>query len=352
MNDRIGVGVLGAGGDAAYGHLLGLELDDRAEIVAAWDINADKLADRAREFGIPTQCASLEELLALPEVDAVVIATPDHLHAQHAIAALRAGKHVLCEKPTSTTRDDAAGIVAAQRESGRVFLGGHVYHFRPDYQLLAKAYQDGDVGEAFLVEGDYVSNLQHLYGETGRTPWRSDATNPQNIMIGGGCHPLGLMRWVLQDEIVEVSAFSNHLSEPLLPADDCYVAILKFKGGAVGRLCAASGSRGHVPDGGYIKVRGTRGSLWNSALYRDDNEYHSPWPIRDFAYETQYHAAKVSRSPQSHHWGEQISHFLDCIEGKAEPMTSALDSARVVAALTACVESARTGQTVLVDNEF
>ena len=351
MGKRIGIGVLGAAGDAAYGHLLGMQADDRAELVAVWDLNTAKVAERAKQFGIASVCSSLDELLAMPEVDAVVIATPDHLHGQHAVAALRAGKHVLCEKPTSTTRADAARIVEAQRESGKVFLGGHVYHFRPDYQLLAKAYQDGDIGTAFLVEGDYVSNLNYLYGEQGRTPWRSDATNPQDIMIGGGCHPLGLMRWVLQDEVVEVSAFSNHLAEPLLPADDCYVAILKFGSGAVGRLCAASGSRGHVPDGGYIKVRGTNGSLWNSAMYRDDNEYHSPWPIRDFAYETQNHSAKV-RVPQAHHWGEQAEHFLDCIEGTAEPMTSALDSARVIAALTACVESARTGQTVLVDNEF
>lgn len=352
MGDQVRIGILGAAGEAAEGHIRGFQSTSRAVVTTVADVNRAKLQRRARLLGIENVAATAEELVNADNVDAVVVATPDHLHAQHASMALAAGKHVLCEKPTSTTRADAARLVELVRAHDRVFLGGHVYHFRPDYRLLAEAYRRGDIGTAWLVEGDYVSNLASMYGATGRTPWRSDPTHPQDILLGGGCHPLGLMRWVLQDEVVEVSAYSNHLAEPRLPLDDCYVAILRFSGGAIGRLTAAAGSRGHVPDGGHVKLRGTAGSLWSGCLYRDDTEHHSPYPIRDFGHETRHIGPRVRDTRQVHYWAEQAEHFLDCVEGKSQPMTSVIDSARVVAALTACVESARTHRTIAVDNDF
>ena len=151
---------------------------------------------------------------------------------------------MLCEKPTSTTRADAAALVEIVRATGLVFLGGHVYHFRPDYQRLVPAYQAGDIGKAWMVEGRLRLQLKMMYGPDGRTPWRSDARPPQDIMLGGGCHPMGLMRWVLQEEVTEVTAYSNHMAEPLLPLDDCYVAIMRFAGGAIGRLSAARAAAG------------------------------------------------------------------------------------------------------------
>ena len=353
MSKTIGIGVLGAAGEAAEGHILGFKADPRARIVAGWDANLDALEQRAAELGIERTYATLEELLADPEVDAVVIATPDHFHGDHAVAALEAGKHVLCEKPMATTRADAKRIVDAQRAAGTIFLGGHVYHFRPDYRLLAQSYWNGDIGTGYLVDGDYVSNLSAMYGEDGRTPWRSAKENAQNIMIGGGCHPVGLMRWVMRDEIVEVTAYSNHLAEPRLNIDDAYVAILKFKGGAIGRLGAAAGDRGHTPDGGHIRVHGTNGTLFGAALYRDPHtSYRSPEPKRDFAEETKDQPPRITGNKQVHYWAEQAEHFLDCIEGKAEPLTTAVDGARVVAVLTAAVESANSGTPVTVDNDF
>ena len=200
----IGIGVIGGGGDAAEGHIRGYQDDPRAEVVALWDVNEEKGRAQAARLGVPMFCRTLDELLARDDIDAVSICTPDHLHGDHAHAALQAEKHVLCEKPMCTTREDAARLVADVRASGRVFLGGHVYHFRPDYRAMVAAYRDGEIGAAWLAEGDYISNLQSYYGASGRTPWRSDRTAPQDILLGGGCHPLGLMRWALGAEVTQV----------------------------------------------------------------------------------------------------------------------------------------------------
>jgi len=354
MNDQghIGIGILGGGGDAAEGHIRGYQDDPRATVVAAWDYDMAKGKAQASRLSVPVMCATLDELLARDDIQAVSICTPDHLHGAHVHAALRAGKHVLCEKPMCTTREDAAMLVRDVNETGLVFLAGHVYHFRPDYRAMVESYRAGAIGNCWLAEGDYISNLHYLYGPTGRTPWRSDAQNPQDILLGGGCHPLGLMRWALQSEVTEVFAYTNHLAEPLLPLDDCYVVSLRFANGAIGKLIAAAGNRGYAPTGGHLVLYGTEGTLWGRKLYRYDDSAHRSVVIRDFEAEFAGHKPRVHDTRQVHHWAEQAEHFLDCIEGKAVPQTGALDGARVVAALTAGVESARTGQPIKVDNIF
>ncbi|MBO0730223.1 MAG: Gfo/Idh/MocA family oxidoreductase [Acidimicrobiaceae bacterium] len=349
---RIRVGVLGGAGDAAEGHIRGYMEDPRAEVVAIWDIDRVRAEERCRALSIPGAAESLDALLSRDDIEAVSVCTPDVLHAEHVVGALNSGKHVLCEKPLCTTRSDAARIVSAVRDSGRVFLGGHVYHFRPDYRAMVDAYRSGEIGEPWLVEGDYLSNLHSYYGPEGRTPWRSSPQSPQDILLGGGCHPMGLMRWALGVEVEEVFAYANHKAEPLLPANDTYVLIMRFEDGTIGKLIAGAGSRGKAPTGGHLTMYGTKGTLWGGKLYRYDDAGHRSTVERDFAAETASQLPRVRDTFQVHYWAEQAEHFLDCIEGKATAMTNEVDAARVIAALTAGVESVESGKPVRVDNEF
>ena len=349
---NFGVGILGGGGDAAEGHIRGYQATGRAHVVALWDVNEEKGRQRCSEAEVPVFCSTLDDLLARDDIDVVSICTPDHLHGDHAEAALRAGKHVLCEKPMCTTGEDAARLVAAVRETNRTFLAGHNYHFRPDYLAMAEACWAGEIGRVWLAEGDYISNLRYLYGPEGRTPWRSAADAPQDILLGGGCHPLGLMRWAMKAEVVEVHAYSNHLSEPLLPADDAYVLTMRWDNGAMGKLTAASGCRGYVPHGGNLALWGTEGTLWGTRLFKHDEASHGTVMVRDYGEEAKAHPPRVQGTAQVHYWAEQCDHMLDCVEGTSEPMSTVLDGARVIAALTAGIESARTGRPVTVDNAF
>jgi predicted dehydrogenase len=182
-----------------------------------------------------------------------------------------------------------------------------------------------------LAEGDYISNLHGHYGPQGRTPWRSDPQAPQDILLGGGCHPLGLMRWAMQAEVTEVHAYSNHLSEPLLPADDAYAMTMSWDNGAIGKLIAASGCRGYVPSGGHLVLYGTEGTIWGRRLYKHDEASHGTVMVRDFGEEFKDAHPRVRDTAQVHYWAEQCDHMLDCVEGKAEPMSTVLDGARVVA---------------------
>jgi predicted dehydrogenase len=347
---KLGIGVLGGGGEAAEGHIRGFQSDARAQVVALWDIDQAKVSAQAARLGVSQVCSTMEELLGNAAIDIIAVCTPDHLHAEHALAALAAEKHVLCEKPMCTTRRDAAELVRAVRSAGKVFLAGHNYHFVPHYRAMAEAYRSGEIGQVWLAEGDYISNLHEFYA--GRTPWRSDATAAQDILMGGGCHPLGLMCWAMRSKVTEVFAYSNHLSEKLLPLDDAYVMALKFDNGAMGKLIAASGNRGYAPTGGHLVLYGTQGTIWGGKLYRQDPSTHQNQVVRDFRAELAHLRPRVADTKQVHYWAEQAEHFLDCVQGRSEPQMSVLDAARVVAALEAGVRSARSGQPVAVDNQF
>lgn len=354
MNPPIGIGIMGGGGIAAEGHMNGYMLDPRCAIVALWDIDRQKAQEQAERLGLADVAiyTALDEFLAHKALAAVSICTPDHLHGEHAEAVLRAGKHVLIEKPMTTTRADAARLAQTVRETGLVALVGQIVHFHADYRAMVDAYRAGDIGEVWLVESDYISDMRRYYGPNGATPWRSDAQTPQDILLGGGCHSMGLLMWAMQTEATEVFAYANDKAEPMLAISDCYLVSIRFANGVIGKLIAAAGNRGAAPTGGRLVMYGTEGTLWGGRLYRNDPETHRSAVIRDFHEEFRDHKPRVQGTRQVQHWAEQCSHFLDCIEGKAEPLTSVVDGARIVAALCAAIESAATGQPVDVENEF
>ncbi len=349
---QIGIGVIGGGGIAAEGHIRGYQTDARCEVVAVYDVDQAKAQEQAQRLGVPHVHLVLEEFLARDDIQAVSVCSPDYLHGAQVHAALRAGKHVLCEKPMCTTWADAAQIVQDVRETKLVFSGGHVYHFRPDYHAMAAAYWAGEIGDVWLAEGDYISDMRSFYGPNSQTPWRTDANAAQDILLGGGCHPMGLMLWALKTQVTQVFAYANHKAEPTLPLNDCYVLSLHFANGAIGKLIAASGNRGYAPSGGHLVLYGTKGTLWGGKLYRNNPETHRSEIIHDYREQFKDHKPRVHDTRQVHHFAEQCEHFLDCIEGKAQPQMSAEDAARVVAALVAGLESVRTGKPVDVNNHF
>lgn len=350
--EPIGIGVIGGGGIAAEGHISGYNLDPRCKVIAVWDNDAARVEEQAGRLGVPTICKTLDELLAREDIQAVSVCTPDHLHGEHAHAALQAGKHVLVEKPMTTTREDAARLVQDVRETGLVLLVGQIVHYQPPIRAMVEAYRAGDLGDVWLAESDYISDMRRYYGPTGQTPWRSDPVAPQDILLGGGSHSMGVLMWAMKTRVKQAFAYANHIAEPILSINDCYLVSLLFENGAIGKLIAASGNRGAAPTGGRLVLYGTEGTLWGGRLYRNDPERHKSEIIRDFNEEFKQSKPRVQGTRQVQYWAEQCEHFLDCIEGKTQPLTDVEEGARIVAALCAAIEATKTGEPVDVDNNF
>jgi 2-hydroxy-4-carboxymuconate semialdehyde hemiacetal dehydrogenase len=137
MSNTIKVALAGAG---AFGikHLDGIKKIDGVEVVSLISRDLEKTKEVAAKYGIKHVTTELSDSLALPEVDAVILCTPTQMHAEQALACLKAGKHVQVENPLADTLKGAEEVVAMQRQTGLVAMCGHTRRFNPSHQYLHK----------------------------------------------------------------------------------------------------------------------------------------------------------------------------------------------------------------------
>jgi len=150
MTPSVRIGVVGAGAIAQVAHLPSLARIRGAELVALCDNDRPKARALAERFGAPDVVTDIEDLLALPDIDAVIVCTPNHLHEPHVLAALASGVHVLCERPLALDTRGVERILAAAKRADRKVAVGNNHRFRADVQALG----------AFL-RGFWISPREH-----------------------------------------------------------------------------------------------------------------------------------------------------------------------------------------------
>jgi len=141
------IGIIGAGGATRGIHLPGFKLCADAEVTVVCD--ADR--DAARATGVRETCTDYREVLTRRDIDAVVVATPNFLHREIVLAALAAGKHVLCEKPLALNREEAEEMLRAAERAGRVHMTAFTYRFTPAIQHARRLIEQGTLGELRTV---------------------------------------------------------------------------------------------------------------------------------------------------------------------------------------------------------
>ena len=150
MKNTIKIGVIGAGAFAGY-HLLGLQQVECAEVVAICDTDISRAKARAEMIGIDTVYDNYHDLLAREDIDAVTLPLPDQIHRQITVDALKAGKHVLCEKPMALSLDDCKAMVKAAEESGKQLMVGQIGRYTPSFVKAKEIYDSGMIGELFFI---------------------------------------------------------------------------------------------------------------------------------------------------------------------------------------------------------
>jgi len=146
---EIGVGIIGCGGIVLQNHLPGLALCPEAKLTALCDTNPAVLERAVQETGVTAAFADYHKLLAQPNVNAVIIATPNFLHAPIALAAIAAGKHVLCEKPIAMNFAEALSMWRAAEKAGVRHMTAFTYRFVPAMHYMAHLVKTGFIGEPF-----------------------------------------------------------------------------------------------------------------------------------------------------------------------------------------------------------
>jgi predicted dehydrogenase len=250
-------GIVGLGQGRA--HLAGLQAIDGVEVLAVADLDPDLRARVATERGIPRQYASLDALLDDDEIDLVVIATPDHLHGQHAIQALTAGKHVLSEIPMAPTIDECREIIRLTDQSGLKYQMGNQVRYAHCLQDIHGLLQSGDLGEIFYGEGEYLHNMEEFVAQREPGHWRMAPARPQTTLLGGGPHAFDTLRWLMGTRFTHVSAFHADRLNQWGTAVHTTVAIFKASSGATAKVTTAYGMI--RPYCLYYSVYGSEGSF-------------------------------------------------------------------------------------------
>ena len=128
----IGVGIIGTGG-ISHAHADGyMQLPDRAEIIAVADIDYDRARSAANQWGVKHAFSDYQEMLKLDQIDAISVCTYTKAHSQPSIDALRAGKHVLVEKPMAATAEEAIQMVKASKKNDKILMVGMKWRFMPE----------------------------------------------------------------------------------------------------------------------------------------------------------------------------------------------------------------------------
>ncbi|MDX1934753.1 MAG: Gfo/Idh/MocA family oxidoreductase [Capsulimonadales bacterium] len=159
---KIGVGIIGFGGIARGAHMGGYtKLPDMCEVIAAADILPERLADaRSERWNIAHTFEDFNELLAMPEIDVVSVCTPNGVHKDATVAALRAGKHVLCEKPMAMNTAECREMIAAANETGNKLQIGFNMRFGQGAQCLKRAAIAGEFGEMYYARARAIRRRQ------------------------------------------------------------------------------------------------------------------------------------------------------------------------------------------------
>ena len=229
---KLGVGVLGVG-EMGRRHAENLRrLVPQAQLVAIADVNAARARSAAEELEIENSYGSLEAMLECKGLDAVVIATPDKLHATAVKTVAAAGKDMLCEKPLALTLPDAVELLSAVSKAGVRLQVGFMRRYDPAYLAAMKRIENGEIGVPVIFKS--------IGRDKDGPPLSAYKPNLGGMLFyTNSIHDFDLARWLMQDEVSEVHAYATVVIRPELTEFGDVVAgvvNLKFDQGAIGNI--------------------------------------------------------------------------------------------------------------------
>lgn len=266
-----------------------------------------------QRYGVPLKAyRDLESLLKDPQIDVVDICTPHPLHPEQAIAAARAGKHVIIEKPIAIRYEDAVAVRKAIREAGVQACVCFEVRYSQHAMALRSSLDQGLLGELHYAEVDYYHGIGPWYGQF---HWNVKRDFGGSSLLTAGCHALDLLLHLIDSEVEEVVSYSNRSKSPVFGPyeyDTTSVTILKFQDGKIGKVASVVDCL--QPYYFHIHLVGSEGSLLDNRFYstRLRGLSKDRWstlgtPLVD------------SGDVSDHPYQPQFQAFVDALE-KGEPM--------------------------------
>ena len=249
----------------------------------------------------------------------------------------------MCEKPLALTREDIDAIVkAVEAHPECKFMVGQICRFTPAFVKAKEIIDEGKIGEIYFVESEYAHDYAHMF-KGGKKHWRADPV--RNGVVGGGCHAVDLIRWLVGDDPCEIYAHGTHKLLPEVPYHDANLAIMKFDNEIMGKVFVSTGCKRNYTM--RTLVYGTKGTLIfdnrsdTMQAFFVDEEGEAPKEPEIIPIEINNHNATA-----------EFKEFADCLKNDLPIPTTVYEGAKTIVACLAIVESSNTGKIINPDYSF
>lgn len=288
-----------------------------------------------------TPYTNYKDLLSNEEIDAVSVCTPNYLHAPISIAALKAGKHVLCEKPMATTKEEAEEMIEVSKQTGKKLMIAHNQRFVSSHVKAKELIEKGEIGKIYSFRTAFGHPGPEGWSADGRDSWFFKKDQAAMGAMGDlGVHKADLIRFLLGEEIIEVAAFVETIAKEQTDVDDNAVCLLKTESGIIGTL-AASWSYNGKEDNSTI-IYGEKG-----ILRLEDDPYYSLVVQYKNGEVVNY---KLSAIQSNEEGGQTTSHvidqFVESILNDQEPPISGEEGMESLLVILAAFEAAQAKKVV------
>lgn len=337
MSERTKVGVIGVGGFGKLHVQTFAQLKRDVELVGLCARTEERVVPLARQYGVDYY-TDHHQLLKRDDLDAVSICLPSELHYQIARDCLLAGKHVLLEKPITSTVEEGEKLAAIASSSPGCLMVGHTERFNVSLRRARALIQEGSIGNPVMISGKRRTSITrpsaHRWSKGG-------------LIDDLACHDVDIVQWFLGQKIVKVYAETASLVKG--DVEDTMTMVCRSEGGAIVVLETTYTLPGNFPieenDTRYDIV-GTHGTLMINnldqtlALCNKDRGWLYPGILR-------FPGRSGGQGGLTHYaFKDELEHFINCVRGQAEPEISAKEATDAIRVVAAAVKSARIGKPI------
>ena len=300
-----------------------LRASKRTRLLGVASRNQSSADAYAREWSIPRAYGSYEAMLADPEIDVVYNSLPNHLHAEWTVKALRAGKHVLCEKPLALTLDEVDSIIAASKETGNIATEAFMYRHHAQTLKVKELVDEGLIGQVQLMRGAFTFML------TREGNYRFIKEYGGGSLWDVGCYPISFARMIVGEEPVEVFGW-----QVLGPggSDDSFYGQMRFGNGVHRQFDCGFKSQFRS----FVEIVGTEGSIQIPAPFKPG--------LKNEIYVTLGDKQETIKIKGQELYLGEVDDMCDAVLHGKTPRISLMDSRGNIAAILKFLESAQEGK--------
>ncbi|MGL6175056.1 MAG: Gfo/Idh/MocA family protein [Cellulosilyticaceae bacterium] len=341
--------IVGYGGMGEWHHKSIKEKVKEIEVVGSFDIRQERM-EKAKEAGLKTY-ATLNEVLADEEIDIVTIATPNDFHKDIAIACMRSGKNVVCEKPVTMNAEELEAIMAVQKETGKVFSVHQNRRWDKDYVIIKEILNQNLIGKPYYIETKVQGSRRYLHG------WRGYKVNGGGMLYDWGVHLIDQVMDMIDSPVTEVGAhFHSIYCEEV---DDNFKMMMRFENGLsvlveVATNCFLPQPRWHMCciDGSVIIEDW---SCNGKIVKLDDNEelvfgdvivYTEAGPTRTMAPRPKETTIEMPLPEVTTDWSSYYKNIAGVLDGEEELIVKPEQALRVMRVIDCVFKSVEDGASV------